>query len=727
MAGGVVVELLILTLAGLIVFIRWRYTLAEAISFAIITVLMALSLFLQTAFLLGIPWLACGLELLLVAVAMIKIARERSELGRILKSLAGFVRGYPYLMLFIVAAGCYLMLQAFLIPPASSHWRSLSQILLLQHLDWGGAPLHDPALLEPFGPLNAAVLPYLLLRFQTDIGCGVFGFLAYLAIGSTTYTLSRRYSWPPTALTVSVVVMSMPRLVYHAASPGVELVPAAAALFCILALFRALEQPNIRDLLLLLLGIFFTTAGGPMCLVLPLILFVLGCVKLVRRHGIVTWSALIKAHRLLAVLAFFPAVIFSQAWLIVRNVRRTGEWIGVVEWGGFAYNDDGLYGSVANLLRYLLESADFLAPFDWLGQRLLGISPPQILESLARVVIFPAFGERGAGAPFDIHWIAHEALSWFGPLAFLLVLPAVGYAMIRGPRRLKTTAVALAGYFYLITLIPAWLPGNAHYFTFFYVCGGFCVAFMLPPWRFTRFQKKGLQALAVLMLGFALWGNTFRPVVFLRAQEDASLPRAVTIVEGEGQVSWPNVWAGSKWGRDRLFEARRLFGDDRVSVITEQLTPGAKVGLILSDSDWCYPFMLANPTAVFVGFERAGETAAQGAKSLGLDYLLYLDRNPLVSSEGLGGRRLWVSDPQAHIQGFLIEIIDSERGKTYSIRVNHRRASLLSMSDRVALYKIVTRFYWPITLSRRARAFSLPTSCTNVPKRGPRSWPNTTS
>ncbi len=97
MAGGVVVELLILALAGLIVFIRWRYTLAEAISFAIITVLMVLSFFLQFALLLGIPWLAVGLEVLLVTAAMGFIARQRSELVRILKSLAGFVRGYPSL------------------------------------------------------------------------------------------------------------------------------------------------------------------------------------------------------------------------------------------------------------------------------------------------------------------------------------------------------------------------------------------------------------------------------------------------------------------------------------------------------------------------------------------------------------------------------------------------------------------------------------------------------
>jgi len=653
MAGGVVVELLILTLAGLVVFIRWRYTLAEAISFAIITVLMVLSLFLQAAFLLGILWLAYVLEALLVAAAVVVITKERLELGRVFKSLAGFIRGYPYLSLFVGTAFGYLALQAFLIPPASGHWRSLSQVLLLQNVNWEVASPY-----EPFEPLNAAILSHLMLRFQTDIGCGVFGFLAYLSIASSTYTLARRYSWPPTALTVSLVVISMPRLVYHGASPGIELVPAASALFCILAIFRALEQPNIRDLLLLTAGLAFTIAGGQMCLVLPLILLVLGCVKLVRRHGIITWWALIKAHRLLAVSALIPIAIFSQAWLFVRNVRYSGAWVGVPEWSGFTYNGDGIYGSLANLLRYLLESADFLAPIDRLSQWLLDFSPPQMLEGLARVLITPFFGERGAGAPFKIYWLAHEALSWFGPLAFVLVLPAVGFAMIRGPRRLKITAVALAGYFYLVTLIPAWLPGNAHYFTPFFVCGGFCMAFLLPPWRFTQFQKKGLQMLAVLIFCYALWGNTSRPAVALRVEEEKPMTRSVTIVEDKHKAPWSNVWSGSNWGAERFFEARRLFGDERVTVISERLPPGAKVGLALSVSGWRYPFMLANPGVHFVSLERAGDAVLEKAKTFSLNYLLCLDPNPPVWPEELPGRRLWVPDPQSRIKGYLIELAD---------------------------------------------------------------------
>jgi len=656
LSGTTLVELLVLTLAGLVVFTRWRYTLAEAISFAIMTALMALSLFLQTAFLLGFPRLAYGAEALIVSAAVIIITKGRSDLVRVFKSLAGFVRSYPYLMVFAGIAWGYLLIQALLIPPASSHWRSLGQILFWQLIDWGETPALGLALHEPLGPLNADILPHLMLRYQTDIGCGIFGFLAYLVVGSATYTLARRYSWPPTALTVSMVVISMPRLVYHAVSPGDELVPAATALFCILAFFRALEQPNIRDLLLLVAGIFFTTAGGEMCLVLPLILLVLGCVKLVRRHGTITWWALIKTHRLAAMAALFPVVIFSQLFLFIDNYRRSGTWVDVLGWSGFAYNGDGLYGSLANLLRYLFESADFLAPFDWLCQRLLGFSPPQVLETLAGFLITPLFGTRGAGAPFKIGWVAHETLAWFGPLAFLLVLPAVGFAMLRGPRRLKTTAVALAGYFYLVTLIPAWLPGNGHYFTPFFVCGGFCVAFLLPPWRFTRFQKKGLQVLATLILCYALWGNTTRPVIALAVEADTALPHGVKLVDEKRNIRRSNVWTESRWGMDRLFEARRLFGDNRVMVIADQLPPGVTVGMFLSESDWCYPFRLANPGVHFVSLGRPDDAIPERTGSLALHYLLCLGPNPPARPEGLRGRRLWASDPQAPIQGYLLEL-----------------------------------------------------------------------
>ena len=90
-------------------------------------------------------------------------------------------------------------------------------------------------------------------------------------------------------------------------------------------------------------------------------------------------------------------------------------------------------------------------------------------------------------------WAAGTDLSWFGPFAFFLILPAILYAAFKAPRRLKAVAVALLGYCYLMILIPAWIPGNARLFTIFFATGGYFVAFLLPPWRLSRRQRSLLQ------------------------------------------------------------------------------------------------------------------------------------------------------------------------------------------------------------------------------------------
>jgi hypothetical protein len=91
-------------------------------------------------------------------------------------------------------------------------------------------------------------------------------------------------------------------------------------------------------------------------------------------------------------------------------------------------------------------------------------------------------------------------VSWFGPLAFFLVQPAVVTALFRGPRRLKAVALALFVYVYLVCLIPEWHPGNSVFFSFFYAQAGFFTAFLLPPWRLGRRAKRGLQVICLLIL-----------------------------------------------------------------------------------------------------------------------------------------------------------------------------------------------------------------------------------
>ncbi len=496
----VVGETGILCAAGFALFRRWEYTLAESAAYAIITTLMLLSFLFQAAFLMGNPGLSPGIETLLSLLAVTTLVLLRDHIFMGWQVARNFISAFPIPGKILFVGWCVLMFQAVLLSPGESHLSSLNPVLLFQQHGRFFVPVTDEPVSALF-PVNAIILPHLVLRLNAHAGICFFGFLAYLSIGFSTYALARRYSWPPTAFTVAMVVVSMPRLVYLSASPGGEIIPAATAVFCLLGINRVVEQPNIRDFLLLILGILFGISGDEISLIFPCILVILSCVLLIRRHGTGTWLAIMVRNPGATIAALFPALVFSQCWLFLHNMLYADRWIGSAT--SFPRNPDGIQGALANLARYILESAHFTWPADRLLNWMMGFSLTGTLQRIYDMLVFPFLGNNGATIPFAIQWVPGASLSWFGPFAFLLVLPALFYAMMRGHRRLKAIAIALIGYVYIVTLILAWTPENARFFSVFYACGGFCIAFLLPPWRFTRTGKRILQVTSAILLFYA--------------------------------------------------------------------------------------------------------------------------------------------------------------------------------------------------------------------------------
>ena len=67
--------------------------------------------------------------------------------------------------------------------------------------------------------LNHAIL---LAPWQPALAPGIANLGAYIVIALATYALARRYAWPPTAITVSLLVVSMPRLAHQSLLPCSE-------------------------------------------------------------------------------------------------------------------------------------------------------------------------------------------------------------------------------------------------------------------------------------------------------------------------------------------------------------------------------------------------------------------------------------------------------------------------------------------------------------------------
>jgi hypothetical protein len=216
---------------------------------------------------------------------------------------------------------------------------------------------------------------------------------------------------------------------------------------------------------------------------------------------------LIATHWRICLAALAPIFIFSQIWIFFFNFVHFGGWLGSVENQSMAAQDNVLLGGLANLVRYFFQSIHFTAPLEYLAKLVFGFSLTEFLMKTYNLFFDPIFGMSGAAEPFSLLLVPDGRHSWFGPFGMLFVVPSIIIAILRGHRRLKAIALALAGYVYVTALVVPWTAGNVKYFTVVFACGGFCVSYLLPPWRFTKTGKKVLQVMSILLLFYACLFN----------------------------------------------------------------------------------------------------------------------------------------------------------------------------------------------------------------------------
>lgn len=508
-------ELLLWIAAFLLFYFYRENTFSESVSYAIISTLMTFSFVFQVNFILGIPAVSFFLEAILTVGALAVIVKLRLQLWRIWEILKFVTIQQTLVIIPLFAVFFYLAYLANVFVSETAFQDLFSKIRLYEQYETFFLP-DDLETSVALFPVNITVLSHLFLRAGSQVGTGLFGFLAYLSIGFSTYALSRRYAWPATAFTVTFITLSLPRLVFLSTTPGEEIIPAAVSLFCILAIYRAQEHPDIQDLILLISGILFSISGKFLCIAFPVILIILSSVLFIRRHGTVTWTSLVIGHWKIALAAAIPIFIFSQSWLFAYNIFNHGGWLGNPGLSAsMPLKDNVLLGALANVGRYFFELIQLTKPLDMIFKWAFGFSYNGLLMKIYNFLFVPLFGTSGASVPFILSWMPNGQLSWFGPFGVVFVMPSIIMAIFRGHRRLKAIGVALAGYVYIVALVIAWRPGNAQFFTIVFTCGGFCVSFLLPPWRFTTAGKKCLQVISILLLIYVCLFNVDKPLLKL--------------------------------------------------------------------------------------------------------------------------------------------------------------------------------------------------------------------
>jgi hypothetical protein len=497
------IEIASAALIGLGAFLFFRHkgnTMAEAGAYGLLGMLMLHSWLAQALLLAGLQELFTPFRFLLLAPAAFTIGCRRRLLADQFAAGHQFARAHREAVLSISLAWCYI----------SAVWiwgdgYAASPGIAL----WANMP--NDGFFTDTGPARQAipVLNHLifLAPWQSSAASGTANLAAYMIVALGTYALARRYAWPPTAVTVALLVISMPRLAYQSLAPYSELIPAAAVLVAILALYRALEQSLAHDAAMLICAVAFAVSGGRLCYAMPAVLAGLSLLVLGRRYDIRLWPQAIKRHPLAIVAVTGMVLVFSQVLIVGANLSAGQSWIGEVPPDIILLQKDGLGGAAANMARYILQSVHFPELFDSFTRWAFGFSGLSGLKLFYQSAVEPLAGGKGAAALFELSWDAENGGGWFGPVGFLFVMPSLLHAFLSGPHRLKTTALALWCYWVLIALTVAWQPSAVRLMTPFFVGAGFTMAFFMTPWRLGRRRRLILQLFGIAMLAGDMLGR----------------------------------------------------------------------------------------------------------------------------------------------------------------------------------------------------------------------------
>lgn len=676
-----ILELLVFNAAGFVLFRKYEYKTAEAAAFACGLTLILLSCLFQLGFLIYLPAVSFLIEGVVLVLSIVLLVRCKQYIFEALRDIIYLWRRYPFTATFASIFVFFLFAQALFLPPGN--WDSmkynLARVLLFQQENtfFLDRTTNIQQLIQPVG---SDILSHMILRFYTDYGVALFSWLAYLGIGFGAYALSRRFAQPHIALTVSIVTMSFPELIYQATSTKNDIFTAIAGMMALLLALRILDELNVKDFLLLLLALSFgisckTTFAA---FVIPFVL-IFGIVFLYK-HGCFKWKDILLSHWWIVLITLIPIAVLSQVWLFYANYNRFGSLFGPASFIDHFRNPDGLTGAFANLIRYGFQSFHLLEPVDDIWMAYFGTKISSQLLNLYNWLVSDWLGNTGSLSAFGIFWAPVEELSWFGPFGFFLVLPGILYAVIRGPNRLRCCTLAVLGYAFFVAWQVPWMPANNRFFSLFFICSAPCSAFFLQRWLSYRWINLTFRFLSILILLYACIYNQSKPlfikqVAYKEMKEvfspaEKKLPPWMKKAEEDDAgeftqfvnrftkaiqtISNTSIWSLTDWGRHRLYYARRYFYDQRIEKFIETVAKDARVGIVGGDADaWIYHYMLYRPDVVFIPIPahwiKSGGSIEQ-EKLEGLDYLLCINTQCTNILGNPDSQLIWQSLPKRYIR-----------------------------------------------------------------------------
>jgi hypothetical protein len=606
-----IAEIFLFCCGGMIFAYSPTRKISESLSLGIFLALILISLIYQVAFLLEFPSLAIPVEIILALLTIKYILSNRPILTKAVKSIFQFILNHKIVAGITIICCGYLFLLVAIIPP--SNWDSMTYNLSRVYLFEQENSLflkNFTTMRQSMFVVGADILNYGFLRLNQDYGVGIFSWLAYISVGLGTYGLSRNFASRQVSIATTLIILSLPEFCFQATSTKNDIFTAASALFCFIVTDRILAKPNVKNIGMLLLGLAYGFSAKTTFLAFLAPFVICFCAIASVKIGWKNLYKIVVHNWLYFVVITAPIVVISQSWLFFNNAIATndltgGETIKIVQ-------KSGIFGGVANLVRYFFQSIH-LFPLDYLAKGRLGIDLGEYLTNIYNQVFQPVFGNVSLGYiknqpyTFQVQVIPQEDFAWYGPLALVIILPAILFSLFRGNYWLKIQSLSLIGFISIVSYKLVWTPWNNRYVTLFFAASGACVAFLLQQIS-KKYQPKILNwiiTIALILLISSCILNVAKPLGGLSVKEFFK----------------PNIWSKTDLGRDRLYYARKHYRDDRVEQFRDLVAPGSKVALVAGDNSWIYHFYLVNPDVEIV----PTSLAKFNNNSQAYDYLLCVD------------------------------------------------------------------------------------------------------
>jgi len=533
-------------------------SIAKSFSYASIVTLSIYSVLIQVFFLIKAHTFFPLVDVTVISFSIFQLFKDRGILKKDTSLLFRFVWERKILAFLVIPVMIYLFLQVLLVPPGNSDSLiyNLARVLIFMR-EGTMFPMNYSAFHQVAFPLGTDVLSFLFLRFGTDFGIGLFSFVSYIVVIVGTYSLVSRMYQKKTAILVSIVIASLTGLVLQATTTKNDIPCSAAVVVIFLAGYEFLSNRKSLDLYMILTAILWglMVKGYFAAFVLPFVLF----------YVVLLWKGKLFSgvREVLSVSSFkeYPllilplAMILCLSFLYGNNLDRFGNLWGDEAQVSRHQNKDGVLGTVANIARYVAQSAEIPMKY---GYRL-----NQIHDRLLK-------DRRTAGCRNEREIVdlaekpfVSEDYSWYGVLGFFLIIPGIGFSLFRGNAYTKLVAWTLLVYFGIVSYRVAWMPWNGRFFSLAFAGAGCCVAFILN--RFAANKFRLFRGMIIIVAIFSILSAT------LQNDQKPSIPKYKSV------NLFYNIY---RWGKGALEgRPKRLFNwwdevGDRYSHYKKYYPPG---------------------------------------------------------------------------------------------------------------------------------------------------------